>query len=177
VTLEAISRAMQRFRAVLGRRPEAGIHADEPAIACWAQGTRVVSRHANGVQVATDMPGELGGTGDQVTPGWLFRAALASCAATRIALGAAAEEIVLTRLEVSAGSTSDARGLFGMVNGAGERVRAAPSEVRLEVRVCAPHIPPERLQSLIEDSCRCSPVSDAVLNAVPVSLRIEIDSG
>src|SRR5580658_7121835 len=101
---------MQRFRAVLGRRPEAGIHADEPAIACWAQGTRVVSRHANGVQVATDMPGELGGTGDQVTPGWLFRAALASCAATRIALGAAAEGIVLTRLEVSASSTTDARG-------------------------------------------------------------------
>jgi uncharacterized OsmC-like protein len=177
VTAEAIASAMQRFRAVLGRRPEAGIHPDEPAFARWAQGTRVVCRHANGMQVATDMPSELGGTGDQVTPGWLFRAALASCAATRIAMGAAADGIVLTRLEVSAGSTSDARGLLGMINGAGERVRPAPSEVRLEVRVCAAGVLPQRLQSLIEDSCRCSPVSDAVLNAVPVSLRIEIDPG
>jgi uncharacterized OsmC-like protein len=175
MTAEAIASAMRRFRAVLDRRPQAGMHTDEPAIACWSQGTRVVSRHANGMQVATDMPGELGGTGDQVTPGWLFRAALASCAATRIAMGAAADGIVLTRLEVSAGSTSDARGLLGMINGAGERVRPAPSEVSLAVRVCAADIPRERLQSLIEDSCRCSPVSDAVLNAVPVSLRIEID--
>jgi uncharacterized OsmC-like protein len=176
VTAEAIASAMQRVRTVLGRRPEVGIHTDEAAIAYWAQGTRVVSRHENGMQVLTDMPGELGGTGDQVTPGWLLRAALASCAATRIAMGAAADGIVLTRLEVSASSTTDARGLLGMGNDAGQRVRAAPTEVRLDVRVCAAaDIPAERLQSLIEDSCRCSPVSDAVLNAVPVSLRIEID--
>jgi uncharacterized OsmC-like protein len=166
---------MQRVRAVLGRRPEAGIHTDDPAIARWEQGTRVISRHANGTQLETDMPIELGGTGDQVTPGWLLRAALASCLATRIAMEAAADGIVLTRLEVSATSTSDARGLLGLSNEAGERVKAGPSEMQLAVRICAPGNWAERLQSVVEHCCRCSPVSDAMHATVPVSLRIEID--
>jgi uncharacterized OsmC-like protein len=60
------------------------------------------------------MPSEVGGSGDQVTPGWLFRAGLASCAATRIAMAAAAEGIELATLEVRASSRSDTRGLLGM---------------------------------------------------------------
>ena len=74
-----------------------GMHDDAPATARWRGGTRVVTSHANGIEIPTDMPGELGGSGDRVTPGWLFRAGLASCAATRIAMGAAAEGIELTR--------------------------------------------------------------------------------
>ncbi len=91
MTAETVSKAVQRVRNVLKCRPEAGIHADEPAIARWAQGLRVVCTHANGTQIATDLPTEIGGTGDQVTPGWLMRAGLASCVATRIAMGAATE--------------------------------------------------------------------------------------
>ena len=74
------------------------MHDDAPATARWQGGTprRHVS-HADGTQVPTDMPAELGGSGDQVTPGWLFRAGLASCAATSIVLAAAAEGIELDR--------------------------------------------------------------------------------
>jgi len=137
----------------------------------------VVCSHANGTQIATDLPAQIGGTGDQVTPGWLMRAGLASCLATRIALGAAAEGIALTRLEVSATSTSDARGLFGMTTDLGEPITAGPREVRLEVRVGASGVPRERLQAIVDESYHCSPVSAALLSAVPVALHIEIDPG
>ena len=175
MTAETISKAVQRVRTVLSRHPEAGIHADAPAIACWGQGVRVVCTHANGTQIATDLPAEIGGTGDQVSPGWLMRAGLASCVATRIAVGAAAEGVVLTRLEVSATSTSDARGLFGMTTDLGEPITAGPRELRLEVRIGASGVPPERLQAIIDESYRCSPVLAALVSAVPVALHIEVD--
>jgi uncharacterized OsmC-like protein len=151
------------------------MHADEPAVARWEQGLRVVSRHANGAHIATDLPRELGGQGDGVTPGWLLRAALASCLATRIAVEAAARELVITQLEVVAASESDARGLFGMTNDAGERIPAGPRAVQLRVRVAAPNVAVETLRTMIEDSYSCSPVQSAVERAVPVSLRIDID--
>jgi uncharacterized OsmC-like protein len=173
---EHISKAMQRVRSILARRPEAGVHADEPATARWDAGVRVITSHANGAQITTDMPTELGGEGNQVSPGWLLRAGLASCLATRIAMEAAAAGIVLTRLEVIARSTSDARGLFGMTGEGGERVTPAPSEVQLEVRISAPNVARERLRAMIDSSFRCSPVSAAVERAVPVRLHIEIEA-
>ncbi|MEJ7688909.1 MAG: hypothetical protein WKG52_19115, partial [Variovorax sp.] len=88
MTMQDIAAALQRVEAVLQRRPETGLHDDAPAAARWERGTRVVTHHASGAQMATDMPGELGGSGDQVTPGWLFRAGLASCAATSIVVSA-----------------------------------------------------------------------------------------
>jgi uncharacterized OsmC-like protein len=174
MTAETIAKAVRRVRDLLSRRPEAAIRADEPAVARWRQGLRVVCTHANGTQIATDLPAELGGTGDQVTPGWLMRAGLASCVATRVAVGAAAEGIALTRLEVSATSTSDARGLFGMTTDLGEPVTAAPRELRVEVHIAASSVPPERLQAIIDESYHCSPVSAALVSAVPVALHVEI---
>jgi uncharacterized OsmC-like protein len=175
MTAETISRAVQRLRDVLSRRPEAGIHDDEPAIARWGQGLRVICTHANGTQIATDLPAEIGGTGDQVSPGWLMRAGLASCVATRIAMGAAAEGIVLTRLQVSATSTSDARGLFGMTTDLGEPITAGPRELRLKVLIGASGASRERLQAIIDESYHCSPVSAALVSAVPLALHVEID--
>ena len=102
--MQNIAAAMQRVESVLHRRPQAALHDDAPATARWQSGTRVVASHADGTQLVTDMPSELGGSGNQVTPGWLFRAGLASCAATRIAMGAAAAGIELTMLEVRASS-------------------------------------------------------------------------
>jgi len=90
-----------------------------------------------GTQVLTDMPTELGGSGDKVTRGWLFRARLASCLATCIALGAAAEGIELASLEVLATSRSDLRGLLGMADSTGAPVGAGPGEIQLRVRISA----------------------------------------
>src|SRR5580700_10014385 len=174
MAIDDIARAVQRVETVLKRRPASGIHDDAPATARWQTGLRVTACHADGTQISTDMPAELGGSGDQVTPGWLFRAGLASCLATRIALGAATAGIELTLLEVLASSRSDARGLFGMADVAGEPVGAGPCDVQLLVRIAAAGVPAEQLQTLVEDSNRCSPISAAARNAVPVALRIEV---
>jgi uncharacterized OsmC-like protein len=175
--MQEIAVALQRVEAVLRRRPDVGLHDDAPATARWERGTRVVASHANGTQMATDMPAELGGTGDQVTPGWLFRAGLASCAATSIALAAAAKGIELMTLEVRATSRSDARGLLGMADAAGAPVPAGPCDVQLHVRIAAEGVDPARLRALVEDGFRCSPIPNAVVNAVPVDLRIDVDAG
>ena len=177
MTTQDIAAAMQRVEAVLRRRPEIGLHDDAPATAHWESGTQVVASHANGTQMLTDMPGELGGSGDQVTPGWLFRAGLASCAATRIAMGAAAEGIELATLEVLASSRSDTRGLLGMADAEGELVYAGPQDVQLLVRISAHGVSSERLRALVEDSHHYSPVPNALQNAVPVALRIDVDAG
>ena len=175
MTTEDIAAAVRRVESVLERRPAAGMHDDAPATARLQAGLRVVASHANGTQLLTDMPAELGGSGDQVTPGWLFRAGLASCFATRIAMGAATAGIDLARLEVSASSRSDTRGLFGAIDVSGLPVSAGPQNVHLLVKICAPAVSADRLRSLVEECNRCSPVSAAVRDAVPLALRIEVD--
>jgi uncharacterized OsmC-like protein len=174
MTSQDIATAMQRVGSVLRRRPEVGLHEDAPATARWERGTRVVASHANGTQLVTDMPSELGGGGDQVTPGWLFRAGLASCLVTRIAMGAAAAGIEIANLEVLATSRSDTRGLFGMPEVSGEPVGAGPRDLQLLVRISAPEATPDRLRNLIEDCNRCAPVCAAAREELPVALRIEV---
>jgi organic hydroperoxide reductase OsmC/OhrA len=176
MAIDDIARAVQRVETVLKRRPASGIHDDAPATARWQTGLRVMACYANGTQISTDMPAELGGSGDQVTPGWLFRAGLASCLATRIALGAATAGIELALLEVSASSRSDARGLLGMADVSGEPVGAGPCEVQLLVRIAAPGVSAQTLQTLVEDGNRCSPISAVVRAVVPIALRIEVDA-
>lgn len=170
-----LASALQRVHAVLQRRPGTGLHDDAPATARWRGGTRVVAGHANGQQVATDMPAELGGSGDQVTPGWLFRAGVASCAATSIVMAAAREGIELQTLELRASSRSDTRGLFGMVDANGQPVNPMPGDVQLHVRISAEGVSPERLRALAEQGIACSPIPRAVQHAVPIALHIDVD--
>lgn len=169
--------ALQRVESVLRRRPDMGLHDDAPATARWERGTRIVARHANGMQIETDMPTELGGSGDQVTPGWLLRAGLASCTATRIAMAAARAGIELDTLELQASSRSDTRGLLGMTQADGDPVQAAPRDVQLVVRISARGVSAEQLRALVEDGHRCAPVPCAMQEPVPVSLHIEVDAG
>ena len=131
MTTQDIAAAVHRAEAVLRRRPETGLHDDTSATATWQGGTRMIASHDNGTQVATDMPSEIGGSGDRITPGWLFRAGLASCSATSIVLAAAAAGVELTALEVKARSRSDMRGLLGVADVDGGAVPAGPRDVQL----------------------------------------------
>ena len=174
MTTLPIADAMRRVETVLGRKPEAGKHDDAPATARWKSGARFVASHPNGAQIATDMPTELGGTGDQVTPGWLFRAGLAACSATSILMAAAAEGIALTMLEVNAGSRSDTRGLLGMREADGTLVYGGPGDVSLQVRIAADDVEPARLRAVVQAGVARSPVPNVVTNATPLDLRIDI---
>ncbi len=68
--------ALERARKVFERRPGLGLSDDAPATARWSGGTRIVASHHSGTQMLTDMPQELGGSGGQVSSGWMFRAGL-----------------------------------------------------------------------------------------------------
>jgi uncharacterized OsmC-like protein len=177
MTMRTVAAAMDRFSALLKRRPGFGLQDDGPATARWETGLRIVSSHKNGLRLPTDMPVELGGSGTEVTPGWLLRASLASCAATRIAMAAAAEDVELAVLEVSASSRSDVRGLFGMADHDGRPVDAGPKDVVLTVRIAAHGVAQDRLRAIVEAGHRCSPVSQALNQAVPILLNIDIDAG
>jgi organic hydroperoxide reductase OsmC/OhrA len=175
MTSEEIAAAVRRVESALRRRPEVGLHDDAPASARWDGGLKVVATNPNGFRLETDMPSEMGGCGQDVTPGWLLRAGLASCAATRIALAAASEGIALRALDVTASSRSDVRGILAMKDASGAPVSAGPREVRLHVRICAPGVPQERLKRLVEDSHRSAPVSCAMQEAIPVALHVEVE--
>ncbi|MBT2322283.1 OsmC family protein [Variovorax paradoxus] len=174
---EDIAAALERAETVLRRRPEAGLHEDSQAVARWTGGLGMVASHANGTEVLTDMPGEFGGSGERITPGWLLRAGFASCVATCIAMSAARQRIELEALEVRVDSRSDARGLLDLAEADGRPVNAGPLDMQLLVRISAPGVASERLRTLVEESHRCSPMSSAVQLAVPVSLCIEVGEG
>ena len=176
MSAEYIANALERAEVVLRRRPDMGMHDDSPAVALWRGSTRIVTNNGSGIEISTDMPSELGGTGDQVTPGWLLRAGLAACTATRIAMGAARDGIELTKLELRATSRSDTRGMLGMVESDGSRIGAGPQDVQLHVTIAAHGVPAEKLRALVEESHRCSPVPCAIQEETPVGLHIEVAS-
>jgi uncharacterized OsmC-like protein len=172
---ERIAAALARLESVLRLRPTFGDYEETPAIARWQGGARFRVHPPKGdLAVLTDLPAELGGDGEGITPGWLMRAGLAACTASSILLSAAAEGIEIESLELTAGARSDVRGLLGMADENGAPVSAAFSVARLLVRISAPGVSRERLQALIERANQQSPVSSALQQAVPVELRIEL---
>ncbi len=174
--MQAVADALARLEKVLRRRPEAGMSEDAPARACWAgpgDALRVGCRHPNGREVFTDMPAELGGSGDQVSPGWLYRAGLASCATTSIVMLAAAEGVALTRLEVESESRSDARGLVELPDERGVSVSPAPIDQRLVVRIAAEEATHAHLERLVHRALQRSPIP-SVVSAAGLAVRIEV---
>jgi uncharacterized OsmC-like protein len=172
--LQHVAASMERVAQVLRRKPHAGLADDSMATACWDGGLRTRVHGAAGVELATDMPVEIGGEAGAATPGWLLRAGLASCAVTRIAMAAAAEGITLHTLEARATSRSDARGLLAVPEPDGRPVPAGPLAVALHVCIGADGVAPERLRALVESTAACSPVTCAIEQARPVSLQVDV---
>jgi uncharacterized OsmC-like protein len=174
---QELAAALSRAESVLRRRPEMGLHDDAPATVRWTGGLSMAAHHPNGHQVQTNMPVELGGTGDQVSPGWLMRAGLAACAATCIRMLAARAGIELTHLEVRASSRSDTRAVLGMHEPSGDPVCAAPRDVELFVHIAAPAVAEDRLRELVQQACASSPVPCAIQQPIAIDLRIDIEPG
>lgn len=175
MSTQEVAAAWLRVEVALQRRPEMGLQDDKLATARWNGGTRIVASHPNGTEVLTDMPIEMGGTGDRVSPGWLFRAGVAGCAATSIAMKAARDGIELKSLEVRASSRTDTRGILNMAGADGAPVDATPQDVKLHVRIGAHGVSAERLQALVKAGVSCSPIPCAVQHALPMELHIDIE--
>lgn len=174
MTMQEIAAAMERAQTVLARRPDMGLHDDMPGMARWQGGLSTLVSHVNGAQMVTDMPAELGGSGEYVSPGWLVRAGLAACTLTAIAMVAAAEGITLHSLEVRTDSRSDARGLLRLAGDDGKPCYPGPQDVRMVVRIAAASVSAERLRALVDTAQRCSPMGAAIEQAVPVALQVEV---
>jgi len=169
-----LAQALARAASVYERRPQCAVQDDAAASAKGHGGTRVISSHANGMQVITDMPAEFGGSGDQVSPGWLLRAGVASCTATCIAMLAAREGIELQSLDVVVGSRSDARGMLGVTGPDGDAVYAGPLAMQMHVRISAPGVPADRLRGLVDAGYRRSPMTCVVADAQPLSVHVDV---
>jgi uncharacterized OsmC-like protein len=166
--MSEIKESILNVRSALASKPDAGPAPDRPAVAVMEDGLRARVDGGDGWAVVTDMPAPVGGGGTAPTPGWLIRAALAACGATTIAMRAEELGIALTRLEVTAESETDMRGLLGV----GDGIAAGPVTARLRVVLAADGEDEQRLGELVEWADGHSPVGDCVRRAVPLELEI-----
>ena len=171
--MSEIGESILKVRSALDSNPDAGPAPDRPAVAVMEDGLRCRAEGPDGWAVVTDMPAAIGGGAAAPTPGWLIRAALASCAATAIAMRAAELGVELTRLEVTAESETDMRGLLG----AGDDVDPGPVSGRLRVRLAADGVDEQRLGELVRWADGHSPVCDALRRPVPVEIEIGVSHG
>jgi uncharacterized OsmC-like protein len=166
---EQIRSAVEGAISYLKEHPEEARYTDSIAIATLTEGLRCTVRGSQGESIETDMPSSVGGGGAAPSPGWLFRAAAASCTATLIGMRAAQLGIELSGLEVSVDSQSDDRGLLGM----DDSIPAGPLSLRVRVSLASTGAQPEGLRELAEWGETHCPVCDAAGRAVPISLEFE----
>ncbi|HEX9711891.1 MAG TPA: OsmC family protein, partial [Actinomycetota bacterium] len=115
---------------------------DSLATARLLDGLRFKVTDPQGRSVTTDMVEGVGGEDSAPSPGWLLRAAVASCDATLIAMHAAREGITLSRLEVDVDSESNDLGILGI----DPSVPKGPLQMRARVRVASPEADDARLR-------------------------------
>lgn len=165
-----IRQSLQAAADHLAAHPQDALSDDKAAVAVLEGGLRCRTEGPGGALLFSDMPTAVGGGASAPTPGWLLRAALASCDASLIAMRAAQLGIALRQLEVAVDSRSDDRGVLGL----DDAVPAGPLAVRVRVRLAADGATAEQLHALVEWAERHSPVSDALRRAVPCRTEVEI---
>jgi uncharacterized OsmC-like protein len=163
----AIRRALENAAGYLADHPDAATGLDTPATAVHVDGLRCRVEGPFG-ELMTDMAKSLGGGGSAPSPGWLMRAALASCDATIVAMEAARAGIELTKLAVTVVSESDNRGVLGV----GDAVPPGPLSVRVRIELAASNVGPDELRELAHRAESRSAVGDAIAREVAVTTEI-----
>jgi len=161
--------ALVQAAAYLTEHPDEARATDSVATATLEEGLVVRVTGPDGAELTTDMVPSVGGTASAPSPGWLLRAAEASCVVTLIAMRAAMLGISLDRLEVSVDSESDDRGLLGL----DEQIPAGPLSGRVRVRLAAAGVDPATLDEVARWGVTHCPVCDALERAVPVSTEVD----
>jgi uncharacterized OsmC-like protein len=161
--------ALERARRLFLERPSAARKPNATAKAVWQEGLQFVTTGPAGENVRTDMPEPLGGTGAGTNPGWLLRAAMASCTATGLAMRAAMRGIELTSLEVSVDSELDARGMVGI-----DGVPLTLANLRMTIKLGADNVPESQLRELAEWAAMESTVNKTLRDGPPVAIDISV---
>jgi uncharacterized OsmC-like protein len=165
-----VAEAIAKLTKVFAEQPEKTRTKNAPATAVFQDGLKVQVTGPAGEKVLTDMPPPMGGTGSGPNPGWLLRAALASCNATVIAMRAAKLGVRLRVLEVTVESESDNRGLLGLDEG----VSAGLRNLRTKVRIGAEGATPAQLREIVTWSEAHSPVGCTIGQALSPTTDVEI---
>ena len=168
--MTVIRSALEAAAGHLAEHPADATELDTPAIATLANGLSCRVEGPFG-ELQTDMATSLGGGASAPSPGWLMRAALASCDATIVAMEAARAGIELTHLAVNVVSESDNRGVLGV----GEGVPPGPLSVRVRFELAASNASADELRELVHRAESRSAVADAISRAVPVTTEIVTD--
>jgi uncharacterized OsmC-like protein len=169
MTSEHIRSSIEAATKYLTEHPDEARYTDSAATATLVDGLRVRVDGPAGETLTSDMPPSVGGGGEAPSPGWIFRAGLASCEATLIAVRAATLGVELGRLEVVVESESDDRGILGIE----EAVPAGPLSIRVRVRIESADTDGVRLREIVEWGLMHCPVDDGARRAVPVKVEIE----
>ena len=114
------------------------------------------------------MPASVGGDGSGASPGWLLRAAQASCVATLVTMRAAQLGITLDSIEVTVNSESDDRGILGL----DDQTPAGPLSGRIAVTLAATGVDDARLDAIARWGIEHCPVVDALVRSVPVAIEV-----
>ncbi|HYU50035.1 MAG TPA: OsmC family protein [Candidatus Limnocylindria bacterium] len=163
----SIAEAVASATQYLTDHPDEARYRDSAAVARLVEGLRVQVRGADGSNLQTDLPTGIGGTATAPSPGWLFRAAIASCVASLIAIRAAVLEWELESVEVEVDGESDDRGILGMA----DDIPAGPLSTRIAVGMSV-RGGGHDVKALVQWAVDHCPVSDGLKRAVPVELTI-----
>jgi uncharacterized OsmC-like protein len=166
--MAAIQEAIRAASDYLRQHPDEARSTDSAATATLIDGLRVGVTGPGGASLITDMVPSVGGTASAPSPGWLLRAAEASCVVTLIAMRAAMLEITLDALEVTVDSESDDRGLLGV----DDQVPAGPLSGRVSVRLAAQGVESTTLNEMAHWGVKHCPVCDALERPVPVTTEV-----
>ncbi len=164
----AIRTAIEGAAGYLTEHPDEAVYTDSAATARLEAGLRVVTTGPGGESVATDMVATVGGGATAPSPGWLLRAAAASCVVTLIAMRAEMLGVTLSDLEVTVDSRSDDRGILGL----DPSIPAGPASIRVAVAASAAGASRDDLDRLVHWAVDHCPVTDALLRAVPLTVEV-----
>jgi uncharacterized OsmC-like protein len=165
---ERIRSALEAATSHYAANPDDARSRDSLATATLRDGLVVQVEAPTGERITTDMVASVGGTGTAPSPGWLLRAAEASCVATLIAMRAATLGITLDTLEVAVDSESDDRGMLGM----DDSVPAGPLTGRVQVRLTAYGVDPTTLDEMARWGVDHCPVCNALERPVPIAVEV-----
>lgn len=167
-----VAEATGKLAKIFTDQPEKARTKNAPATAKLADSLKFHVTGPAGEKLLTDMPPPMGGAGSGPNPGWLLRAALASCNATVIAMRAAQQGVKLKTLEVTVESDSDNRGLLGL----DENVSAGLLSLRTRVKIGAEGATPTQLREIVAWGEAHSPVGCTIRHAPSATTDIEIVS-
>lgn len=166
--MNPIGEAIQKATAYLTQNPGEARYTDSAAVAVLDSGLKVTVSDPDGRTVTTDMPSGVGGENSAVSAGWLFRAALAACDTTSIAMRAATLGLELENIEVTVDSESNDFGILGI----DESVPAGPLSMRTGVKVTAKDADDASIRDLVGWAVAHCPVCDATKRAIPVTVEV-----